>query len=137
MVIPWLCGCVTVWPRTNRPRSASIVSNYVGTAALGCLADSKGQQFFNLDLLPLGMISAGRGRVARGHTTNFASGRRAFYFDSCPFFEQGQGRGVIEILVSIFGGHFIDFFDGFERRQFDANFFRRFERQSNVFVHEA
>jgi len=137
MVIPWLCGCVTVWPRTNRPRSASIVSNYVGDGRPRLSGRLEGSAVFQFRLATSGMISAGRGRVARGHTTNLSSGRRAFYFDSCPFFEQGQGRGVIEILVSIFGGHFIDFFDGFERRQFDANFFRRFERQSNVFVHEA
>src|ERR1700690_200258 len=39
--------------------------------------------------------------------------------------------------MSIFGGHLVDLFDGFEGRQLHSNLLRSIERQPNVLMHES
>ena len=131
-------SCVLVWSRATRRRTAWIIPEAYFLSLR--LFESAGQPRAAVPT-QFEEKPAVRGRVARGHTNApilpvLASGGRTFYFNSRPLFQQRQSRGVVQILVPIFGGHFVDFFHGFERGQFDADFFGGFERQADVFVHE-
>ncbi len=57
---------------------------------------------------------------------------RALHFHPGPFLQQCEGGCVIQILMSLFGGHFIYLRDGFQRRKLDASFFRSREREVDV-----
>ena len=59
----------------------------------------------------------------------------ALHFYTRPFFEQGEGGGVIQVLLAFFGGEIIDFFNGLESRQFHPRFFRGLEGEADVFMH--
>src|SRR6266478_6753447 len=62
---------------------------------------------------------------------------RALHFHPRPLLEQGKRSGVIQILVSLLGGHLVNLFDGFKRGQLYARLFRGGQRQVNVLQHEA
>src|SRR5579864_7710621 len=62
--------------------------------------------------------------------------RLPFDFDSSPLLEKKQRCGIVEVRVAIFGGHIVNLFHGFKRRQFHSRFFRGLERQSDVLPHE-
>src|SRR5579863_8767419 len=73
-------------------------------------------------------LTAKGGKIAR-RTQKKSKGLRRFalHLHSCPLFQQGKCRGVVEVTVAVFGGHFVDFFHGFEGGQLYAGFFRSFK----------
>ena len=63
-------------------------------------------------------------------------GGSALYFHSRPFFQQGDGGGVIQVLMAVFDGDVVNFFHGFERGKLYPDFFCGFEHQADIFVHQ-
>src|SRR5438270_622654 len=68
---------------------------------------------------------------------HFSSGRRAFHFHTCPFFQQRESSCVVEVLVPVLTRNFINLFDGFKRRQFNPSLFSGFQGKVDVLVHQA
>src|ERR1700686_4208079 len=67
----------------------------------------------------------------------WSSRRRALYFHAGPFFEQRQRCCVIEIAMPIFVGDVVDLFHRLQTRQPDSELLGRFQRQLQVFMHQA
>src|SRR5229473_3029074 len=61
----------------------------------------------------------------------------ALHLHSCPLLQQRERCSVVEVAVALFCCQIVDLLHGFESRQLNARFFRGFEREQDIFVHEA
>src|SRR5579862_7121975 len=60
----------------------------------------------------------------------------ALHLNTRPFFQQSERRRVVEILMSLLGGHLINFLHRFESGQLDACFLGGIAREPDVFQHQ-
>ena len=109
--------------REELPQSSQTKSG-PGCSLWGQSPGSLGDALRTLRLKPLTAKNAKNCR--KGRKANHVLGGRAFHFYSGPLLEQGQRGRVVEVSMAIFGGHFVDFFNGFQAWQLGSNFFCRF-----------